>query len=131
MDGSATPRVDYGSEEAAMQAYLREGEKRAASLGNRGPIRFTAPGELHPDILDAYWRCGFYVFEGVLGPDELSDIERDVHDILDRLPAERGAALDAKGRPALAADWRGRTCCGPSRSAIRSAAPISPTAAIR
>src|SRR5215213_10211565 len=107
MDGSATPRVDYGSEEAAMQAYLREGEKRAASLGNRGPIRFTASGELHPDIVDAYWRCGFYVFEGVLGPDELSDIERDVHDILDRLPAERGAALDAKGRPALAADCEG------------------------
>ena len=66
MDGSATTRVDYGSEEAAMQAYLREGEKRAASLGNRGPIRFTASGELHPDIVDAYWRCGFYVFEGVL-----------------------------------------------------------------
>ncbi len=67
MDGSTTPRVDYGSEEAAMQAYLRDGEKRAATLGNRGPIRFTGSGELHPDILDAYWRCGFYVFEGVRG----------------------------------------------------------------
>jgi hypothetical protein len=109
MDGSATPRVDYGSEEAAMQAYLSDGERRAASLGNRGPIRFAAAGALHPDILDAYWRCGFYVFEGVLKADELADIERDVHDILDRLPAERGAALDAKGRPALAAD-----CGGPN-----------------
>ena len=86
-----------------MRAYLHEGEKRASRLGNRGPIRFTAAGALHPDILDAYWRCGFYVFEGVLKPDELADIERDVRDILDRLPVERGAALDAKGRPALAA----------------------------
>ncbi len=61
MDGT-----DYGSEEAAMQAYLQAGEQRAATLGNRGPIRFTADGALHPDIVEAYWRCGFYVFEGVL-----------------------------------------------------------------
>jgi ectoine hydroxylase-related dioxygenase (phytanoyl-CoA dioxygenase family) len=105
MDGSRqAAAVDYGSAEAAMQVYLREGERRAATLGNRGPIRFTADGALHPEIVEAYWRCGFYVFEGVLKADELADIERDLHDILDRLPAERGAALDAKGRPALAAD---------------------------
>jgi Phytanoyl-CoA dioxygenase (PhyH) len=106
MDGST--KVDYGAEEAAMQAYLRAGEQRAAALGNRGPIRFTDKGELHPEIVEAYWRCGFYIFEGVLKPDELSDIEHDLHDILDRLPAEKGAALDAKGRPALAVD-----CTGP------------------
>jgi ectoine hydroxylase-related dioxygenase (phytanoyl-CoA dioxygenase family) len=110
MDGSRqAAAVDYGSEEAAMQIYLREGERRAAALGNRGPIRFTAEGALHPEIVEAYWRCGFYVFEGVLKADELADIERDLHDILDRLPTERGAALDAKGRPALAAD-----CAAPS-----------------
>jgi hypothetical protein len=56
MDGSrATGSADYGAEEAAMQAYIREGEKRAAALGNRGPIRFTDRGDLHPDIVDAYW----------------------------------------------------------------------------
>jgi hypothetical protein len=104
MDGSPAVPVDYGPEEAAMQDYLREGEKRAAALGNRGPIRFTAGGELHPDIAEAYWRCGFYVFEGVLKPDELADIECDLHDIRDRLPVERGAAVDAKGRRALAVD---------------------------
>src|SRR5258708_1771649 len=105
MDGSRqTSAVDYGPEEAAMQAYLRDGERRAAALGNRGPIRFTPSGELHPDIVEAYWRCGFYIFEGVLKADELADIERDLHDILDRLPAERGAPLDAQGRPALGAD---------------------------
>ncbi|MGE0575998.1 phytanoyl-CoA dioxygenase family protein [Reyranella sp.] len=105
MDGSRqAAAVDYGSEEAAMRVYLREGEQRAATLGNRGPIRFMPDGALHPDIREAYWRCGFYVFEGVLKADELGDLERDLHDILDRLPAERGAALDAKGRPALAAD---------------------------
>lgn len=96
--------TDYGPEEAAMQAYLRDGEKRAHALGNRGPIRFTDDGALHPEIVEAYWRCGFYVFEGVLKPDELADIERDLRDILDRLPVERGAPVDAKGRPALGAD---------------------------
>jgi len=54
MDGSRTSAVDYGSEEAAMQAYLRKGETRAAGLGNGGPIRFTSAGELHPDIVEAY-----------------------------------------------------------------------------
>ncbi|MCW5738349.1 MAG: phytanoyl-CoA dioxygenase family protein [Enhydrobacter sp.] len=108
---------DYGQEEAAMQAYLRAGERRAEALGNRGPIRFTDAGALHPDIVEAYWRCGFYVFEGVLKPDELADIERDLHDILDRLPVGKGAPLDARGRPALAAD-----CSGPN---LQWARPLS------
>jgi hypothetical protein len=86
------------------EAYLREGEKRAFALGNRGPIRFAATGELDPAIVEAYWRCGFYVFEGVLRPEELLDIERDLHDIQERLPVEKGAAVDSKGRPALAVD---------------------------
>jgi hypothetical protein len=102
MDGSPTVAVDYGPQEAAMQDYLHEGEKRASALGNRGPIRFTDRGELHPDIVDAYWRCGFYVFEGVLKREELVDIERDLHDILDRLPVEKGSLVDRHGRPALA-----------------------------
>ena len=104
---------DYGTEEAAMQAYLRDGERRADALGNRGPSA-SPPGELHPEIVEAYWRCGFYVFEGVFKADELADIERDLHDILDRLPVERGAALDAKGRPALAAD-----CLAPNLLLVR------------
>ena len=70
--------VDYGSEAVAMQAYLEAGEERARQLGNRGPIRFGADGLVHPDILEAYWRCGFYVFEGVLGAAELADIEADL-----------------------------------------------------
>jgi len=104
----ATP-VDYGSEETAMQAYLREGERRAYTLGNRGPIRFDASGHLAPEIVEAYWRCGFYVFEGVLDRQELADIEADVLEIMERLPHEKGAALDRHGRPALAADCKAPT----------------------
>jgi hypothetical protein len=93
--------VDYGSEEAAMRAYLEAGERRAFSLGNRGPVRFSADGKIRPEILEAYWLHGFYVFENVLGTEELADIEADIQDILARLPVERGALVDAKGRPAL------------------------------
>ena len=88
---------DYGTAESAMQAYLREGEKRAYNLDNRGPIRFHADGRVHTDILDAYWKYGFYVFEGVLGEEELNDIEADLFDIMERLPTERGSAVDAQG----------------------------------
>ena len=102
---NAPVTVDYGPEEAAMQAYLEAGAQRAAALGNRGPIRFTAEGKVHPDILDAYWRCGFYVFEAVLDAAELADIEADIKtNVLARLPVEKGAAVDAQGRPALGAD---------------------------
>ena len=94
----------YGPQEAAFRAYCKAGEARAYALGNRGPIRFTADGRVHPEIMEAYWRCGFYVFEGVLAADELADIEADLQDILGRLPSEKGSPVDARGRPALAAD---------------------------
>ncbi len=101
--------ADYGVDETLMQDYLRAGEKKAYALGNRGPIRFDKNGALHEDILDAYWRCGFYVFEGVVGADELSKIEIDFLSILDRLPNEEGSLVDAKGRPALAIDCEAPT----------------------
>lgn len=93
--------VDYGAQEAAMQAYCAEGLRKASMLGNRGAIRFDSQGKLHPDILDAYWRTGFYVFEGVLRDDELKDIEADIQDIRRRLPIDRNATVDSAGRPAL------------------------------
>ncbi len=92
-----------------MQAYLSAGHARAMALGNRGPLRFGADGRIHPEILQAYWRCGFYIFENVLPTDELADIERDIQDILDRLPTHRGAPLDHRGRPALGSDCRAAT----------------------
>lgn len=85
----------------AMAEYMREGAERAYELGNRGPIRFKEDGSLHPDILDAYWRCGFYVFEGVIGDEELADLRSDVQRALEWAPFEKGADVDSQGRPAL------------------------------
>ena len=98
-NGSAT-------EDAAMQAYMREGEARAYALGNRGPIRLDDNGKLHPDIVESYWRHGFYVFEGVLEQDELREIDADIKDMMDRLPSGRDSTVDHKGRPALTNDLK-------------------------
>jgi len=95
--------------DSGMQDYLVAGETRTFALGNRGPIRFTDDGNLHPDITEAYWRCGFYVLEGVLGATELAEIEVDVLDILDRLPSAEGSPVDRQGRPALALDCEATT----------------------
>jgi ectoine hydroxylase-related dioxygenase (phytanoyl-CoA dioxygenase family) len=108
------PSVDYGREENAMVRYREEGERRAMTLGNRGPIRFDAAGRLDPEIVEAYSRCGFYVFESVLEADELADIERDVADMLARAPVTRGAKVDRQGRPALGVD-----CTAPNISWVK------------
>jgi hypothetical protein len=84
-----------------MAEYSRAGEARARALGNRGPIRLDADGRLAPDILDAYWTHGFYVFEGVAGPEELAELRADVDAILERAPVEPGATVDRNGRPAF------------------------------
>ncbi len=92
-----------------MAAYRADGEARALALGNRGPIRFDEGGTLQQSIVDAYWEHGFYVFEGVLGTQELKDIEADVADVVARLPVEKGAPLDRYGRTAIGADCRAPT----------------------
>ena len=86
-------------------AYLRAGEERARALANRGPVRFGADGRLHPDILAAYWEHGFYVFEGVVGEEELAELRADTDMMIERAPVRPGADLDARGRPALGRDY--------------------------
>ncbi|MEZ5411425.1 MAG: phytanoyl-CoA dioxygenase family protein [Acidimicrobiales bacterium] len=102
------PIVDYGEAEAAMADYRAEGEARARSLGNKGPVRYGADGTLHPDIVASYTEHGFYIFTGVLGPQELAEIEADVAGMLDRAPIIKGAEVDRHGRPALGTGLQGR-----------------------
>ncbi len=84
-----------------LHEYFAEGERRALALGNRGPVRFVGDGALHPEILEAYWKQGFYVFEGVFGEAELADIEADLEGFRRRLPVHRGAEVDIDGNPAI------------------------------
>lgn len=71
---------------ASMQAYLAEGARNAMKLGNRGPLKLDQDGRLASDILDAYWRTGFYVFEGVIGAEELADLRSDLDAALAAAP---------------------------------------------
>lgn len=91
------------------QAYYADGRRRALELDNRGPLRFVGDGALHPDIVEAYWRTGFYVFEGLLSDRELADIGTDMEQMRRRLPTHPGAELDADGNPALGSDLEART----------------------
>ncbi len=100
--GTAPTRAEHAERTTA---YLRAGEERARELGNRGPVRFGADGGLHPDILEAYWQHGFYVFRGVVGETELEELRRDADMMVERAPMHPGADLDRHGRPALGRDY--------------------------
>ena len=101
------PRADYGEHEAVMQAYFSLGRTRALALPNQGPLKFLANGNLHPEIQSSVDEYGFYVLKNVIGSDELDDIEKDVFDILERLPITKDSLVDKKGRPALGVDCKG------------------------
>ena len=101
--------VGYGETEWAMRAYREQGTRRALGLDNRGPIRFDATGKLDPVIVESYTRHGFYIFENVIQPDELRDIERGVADILERAPVTKDAKVDRQGRPGLGVGHQART----------------------
>ena len=77
----------------------------AFSLKNRGPIKFENNGKLDGKVLEAYGRTGFYVFENVIGKDELVELRTDVQHVLDRAPTAPGAQFDHNGNPAMGLDF--------------------------
>jgi len=89
----------YGTESAAMKAYLVNGQTKALALPNRGPIKFDKNGNIHPDILNAYSEFGFYIIEDVLSEEELKDIKADLADMRENFPVHMGAEVDKHGRP--------------------------------
>ncbi len=102
---------------SSMESYVRQGKQNAYELGNRGPIRFNDDGTLIQEIIDAYWHCGFYVLEGALSSEELSDLQADMESALERAPYTKDATVDAQGRPALGSDLE--------RPSFRFAKPLS------
>src|SRR4051812_18817412 len=90
---------------AGMSAYRAAGERLAAEIGNRGPLRLTDDGAVHPDIQAAYWRHGYYIFEGVIDAAEVEALRADAQDMLAGAPVGPDAKVDAQGRPALGLDY--------------------------
>jgi hypothetical protein len=93
---------EYG---VSMASYFSDGVERARAIGNRGPVRLDAAGKLHGDILEAYRQQGFYVFEDVVGDDEIAALRVEIDRLLERAPVGRGAKVDASGRPAFGQEF--------------------------
>ena len=91
-------------EDSDFETYIREGERAALALPNRGPMRFDEEGNVHPEILAGFDEYGFYVLESVLSSVELDDWEADLQAIRENLPIHKDAQIDAAGRPALGID---------------------------
>ncbi len=103
---TANPPPTAAEHAATMRDYLRDGERRARQLGNRGPVRFKDGQALADEILDAYWQHGFYVLEDVIAAEEIAELRAETARMLDRAPVRRDAAVDAKGRPALGSGFK-------------------------
>lgn len=85
--------------------FFADGRRRALAMSNRGPLRFADDGAIHPDILGAYWEHGFYVFEQVIGPEELAEARTDIDAMLERAPfPSKTSETDRFGNPWLGHD---------------------------
>src|SRR5215470_11443814 len=95
------PGLSAADHERTMRDYGRRAEARAYALGNRGPIRLGADGRLLPEIIESYWTHGFYVFQGVVGPEEVAELRADIDGVLSHAPVAPDATVDRAGRPTL------------------------------
>ena len=94
----------YGDESNSVKKYLIEGEKKALSIDNRGPIIFESDGLLSSSIRSSYSKYGFYIFENVLSKEELEDIKIDLEKIRNILPTRPDSKFNHIGGPALGSD---------------------------
>lgn len=118
MAGSASTSRPSAEEHArSMVDYFLEGEQTALGLPNRGPIMLDRKGKLDPGILDAYREYGFYVFENVIGPEELRELRSDVDEMLARAPTDPDSAVDKNGQRAFGQEF--------ARQPYRFATPLS------
>ena len=87
-----------------MDDLYSRGRSQALALGNRGPLAVDANGRVDGRILDAYWRTGFYVFEGALRDEEVAELRREFESLRSRAPIGKDATVDAEGREAVGDD---------------------------
>jgi hypothetical protein len=59
-----------------LKPYVGAGVKRATELGNRGPLKLGDGNKLAPDILNAFRKTGFYVFEGLIQAGEIGYLQQ-------------------------------------------------------
>ena len=70
----------------SMTTYLKEGITIASRINNKGPLLLDENGKLHPKILKAYEKYGFYIFENVIDDRELQELRADAQNMIERAP---------------------------------------------
>ena len=96
----------YGDAANDVMDYLLEGQERAFSMPNRGPTRFVGDS-LAPDIIESFSEYGFYVFESMVGQPELSELQKDVSELISKFPIDSSSQLDVEGNKAVGVDAKG------------------------
>ena len=112
------PTLSAADHERAMSEYgraPRRGPMRWAIAGRSGPAPTASS---LPEILESYWTHGFYVFQGVVGPEELAELRADIDAVLSRAP------VGARRRRSIASAGR-RSTTGSSSRPISWARPLS------
>ena len=88
-----------------LKPYVGAGVKHATELGNRGPLKLGDGNKLAPDILNAFRKTGFYVFEGLIEAGEIGYLQADIKSLLERAPVDNGAIKDRLGRSAFGQEF--------------------------
>ena len=71
-----------------------EATEQALSTPNRFPLALDANGQVPRAITDAFETFGFVVFEGLLGTDELRELQDDMHAAIQAATDARGSGLE-------------------------------------
>ncbi|MCY4144629.1 MAG: phytanoyl-CoA dioxygenase family protein [Gammaproteobacteria bacterium] len=80
------------------QSFLRDRERAALNLSNRGPLSVDEKGKVDPSVVEAYWSHGFYVLTDVLSLVEMAELSEEFQNLLQRAPQEPGGTRDSSAK---------------------------------
>ena len=89
-------------------AYRTEGGRLRRGASNRALYRSTRAVTSIRIFSRHIEKKGFYFIEDAIKPDELAELQVDATNMITRVPVNREAKADAKGRPSIN---RGRAIC--------------------
>ena len=89
-----------------IQDYCKRGTEIARNLPNRGLLRFDERGQVDAEILASYRKYGFYIFEGVVSQEEISELRDSVDSLLRQAPTSPDSEFNSHGEKALGSEFR-------------------------
>ena len=80
-------------------SWFQESLGNGVGNRNRGPLNLDVTGNVDSDVVDAYWKYGYYVLEDVISRTEMKELQLEFDELLKRVPKGSGCASDSMGRP--------------------------------